>query len=271
MTYKDILVRVANNLALPSMTSAFLSVAKKDIYDVLCVLTQEHEFVTEEKTIAITSAITSIEIMTYIPDFFSPLELIFLDSDGNRLFVKEVLPETLLKWNPNIELATESFNELVTDATPQTILYSSENEQLDGYVGYTFTDDFIAQLKWKPAVNGSIKIIYVKHPILSDLGYGFNYGFNYGSNDLLGFTPPLNPAFHTMIVESITIKNLYRMLLDKTISETQIVSIRSIISEHQAQLKKQSEAFGAFIKKTATFEAKEIEFFDFLNDRTMLL
>lgn len=270
MTYKDILTRVANNLALPSITSAFLSIAKKDIFDVLCVLIQEHEFITTEINIPITTSITSIDLSTYA-DFFSPLELVFLDSDGNRLYTKEVLPETFLKWNPSAEYSTESFNELVTDAMPTTILYSAENEQLDGYVGYTFTDDFVAQLRWKPAINGSIQMIYVRMPILSDVGYGFNYGFNYGSNDLLGFTPPLNPAFHTIIVESITVKMLYRMLLDEKLTEIRLIAIRSLIKEHQAQLKSQSDTFAAFVKKTATFEAKEIEFFDFLFDRNMLL
>jgi hypothetical protein len=270
MTYKDILTRVANNLRLPSITSAFLSVAKRDIYDVLCVLIQEHEFITTEINIPITTAITSVDLSTYA-DFFSPLELVFLDSDGNRLYTKEILPETYLKWNPTTEYSVESFNELITDATPSTILYSAENEQLDGYVGYTFTDDFVGQLKWKPAINGSIQMVYVRAPILQDIGYGFNYGFNYGSSDLLGFTPPLNPAFHTMIVESLTVKSLYRMLLDENLTEVRLIALRSLIKEHQSEFKKQSDTFAAFIKKTATFEAKSVEFFDFLNDRSMLL
>jgi hypothetical protein len=271
MTYKDILVRVANNLVLPSLTSAFISVGKKDIYDVLCVLTQEHEFVTTEKTIPITSAATSVELPTSMPDFFSPLELIFLDTEGHQFTAKEVLPETFLKWNPNVETAVTSFSELVTNATPEAMLYTSENELLDGYVGYTFTDDFAPVLKWKPAINGSIRIIYVRQPILTDLGYGFNYGLNYGSNDLLGFTPPLNPSFHTMIVEAITLKMLLREYRREDMTEMQMLATRELYSKHEKELKKQSDIFAAFVKKTATFEAKEIEFPDFLNDRSMLL
>lgn len=271
MTYKDILVRVANNLGLPSLTSAFLSVAKKDIYDVLCALIQEHEFATTEKTITITTSVTSVDLYSSMPDFFSPLELVFLDSDNNRLYTKEILPETFLKWNPNVDLTVESFNELVTDATPSAILFSAENEQLDGYVGYTFTDDVAPLLKWKPAIDGSIQMIYVRAPLLTAEGYGFNYGFNYGSSDLLGLIPPMNPAFHTLIVEGVTLKFLYRRLLDKQLTDIQLNGINTSIRLHQKEYQKQSDNYGAFIKKTATFEAKEIEFFDFLNDRSMLL
>jgi hypothetical protein len=270
MTYKDILVRVANNLALPSMTSAFLSMGKKDIYDVLCVLIQEHEFVTTEVEIPITTSITSVDLSTYA-DFFSPLELIFLDTEGHQLVSKELLPETFLKWNPQIETVTTSFAEIVTDATPEAMLYTPENELLDGYLGYTFTDDFVPLLRWKPEVNGSVKMIYVRMPVLLADGLGFNYGFNYGSNDLLGFTPPMNPMFHTMIVEAITLKMLLRDYRRKDITEAQIIANRELYSKHEKEFKAQSDKFAAYVKKTATFEAKEIEFPDFLNDREMLL
>jgi len=271
MTYKDILVRVANNLALPSLTSAFISVGKKDIYDVLCVLIQEHENVTTEVTIPITTASTEITLEETLPDFYSPLELIFLNTNGSQISSKEVLPETLLRWNPNVETVTTSFTEIVTDATPEAMLYTPENEQLDGYLGYTFTDDLLPKLKWKPATEGSIQIIYVRHPIIQQAGYGYNYGFNYGSSDLLGVIPPLHPAFHTMIVESITLKMLLREYRRKDITEVQLIATRELYSKHEKEFKKQSDTFAAFIKKTATFEAREIEFFDFLNDRSMLL
>lgn len=271
MTYKDILTRVANNLSLPSITSAFLSIGKKDIFDTLTVLTQQHEHVTGEKTITITTDSEEISLSTEMPDFYSPLELAFFDADGNQYYTKEVLPETFIKWNPNVEVSVVSFSELVTDATPETMLWTPENELLDGYIGYTFTDDYPQKLKWKPAIAGTIKIIYVRYPIMQQVGYGYNYGFNYATTDLMTALPNLHPAFHLMIVESVTLKMLYRKLLEKGLTEINLLGIRELINMHQKEFNSQSERFGAFVKKTATFEAKSVEFFDFLNDRGMLL
>lgn len=271
MTYKDILTRVANNLGLPAITSPFISMAKKDIFDVLTRLTQEHEHVTNEIVIPITESAQEFSIVSKVPDFYSPLELVFLNSDGSRYFTKEVLPETLLKWNPDTEQITATFTEVMTDATPDVENFTTENELLDGNVCYAFTDDYPAKLSWKPAISGNIKMIYVRYPIMSTTGYGYNYGFNYATSDLTTAIPNLHPAYQLMIVEGVTIKMLVRDFRRKGMTEVEFLSIKEMLNEHKMEFKKQSDLFAAFVKKTATFEAKEIEFPDFLFDRAMLL
>ena len=254
MTYKDIINRVAINLSLPAVTSAFLSITKKDIFDVVQAITRKAEYLTDIKTQALALSTATEEHIDLPTDFFFPKEVIFMNADGQVFYSKEVLHETFMRWIPTV-YDNEPFGTFDMTTQPEVMNITPENERLDGYLCYTFPDDGSNRMLYKPSVSGTCNIMYVK-----------------GMETLPTITssPDFTFVYHNLVVDGVTLKQLVRSLKG--------VNDQGAIVSTQIQMKHYREAyadglgdFTGYVNKTASFEAKEIIPFDFLNDRGMLL
>ena len=259
MTYNEMVRRIGHNLGFVSLNSAFISIAKKDIFDVVTMIMRKAEIpkilfsdVIDDDEDDATNPTSSITLPT---DFYIPVEVMFFASSGNRFPEIEMTRETYERWNPNVNLTTESFASIVTSATPQELIWTTENFDFDGYIGYLFTDTQPQTLIWKPAVNGTVKIYYAVFPLTMFTD--------------LTTTPEIHQAFHSTIVDAVTLKMLVRRLTDKTLTEIQFVGIRSSIKEYKESFKESLADFTGYSKKTA--ETPIMEAFAFLNDPAMEL
>lgn len=204
MTYQDITERVMINLNLKSMSSAFISTCRRDIYDSLIKLLRKGEslkyiweFQVDDDTTDATYETESIEVPTKL---YMPLEVKFsLTADQNLYYrAVELTEEEFMRWVPITDPETTTFTELVESSTPIAYYGSRENVLYDGCVGYVFTDANPRIFKWKPAVNAMIKVLGVELPTdaISDITVSPNMHF----------------AFHELLVLAVTIKQLTRML-----------------------------------------------------------
>lgn len=253
MTYQELIRRTAANLSITSISSAFIATAKRDMYDVVNSITRKIQFLKEVKESTITDASGDLTLET---DFFFPVEVVFLNESGHQFISVEIQRESYEKWIPNVSLITTSFVELVTSATPDVYIWTRENEDFDGKIGYLFTDTSPRVLKWKPLVDGSVKVIYAK--------------YDENAITTLSSSPEMHKTFHELIVLGLTLKLLYRMLLSVE-SEVKLIAIDKSIRLYQKEFKDMIGDFTAFAEKKSTFEVQRMEGFEFLNDRNMLL
>lgn len=251
MTYQDIIDRVIDNLGKPEQSSVFLSIIKKDIYDVLLKLYRKAEPIKAEQDATITDASQEVAVAS---DFFLPLEVLFYDSDGLRFPTKELQYEEYLRWDPDVEASTTSFSELVTGASPASMIYTKENFDLDGLVGYVFIDESAVKLKWKPAINGSLKIYYVTYPtsVISTLTS----------------SPAFHKIFHELIVLEVTIKHIVRRL-GKVSNEIELYGLQQQLSHYKRERDETLSNFAGFVNRNVS--APVVEMFDFLNDYGMTI
>lgn len=280
MTYQEIIRRTAANLSLTSISSAFIAIAKRDMYDVFNAITRKIQNLKLLETTTINSEdnsylydVNGAQIFTaqgepivindnisdkVVPDdFYFPVEVVFYDTNGHQYVSEEIPREAFEKWIPDANLVTTSFVEQVTSATPNTYVWSRENEDYDGKIGYTFSDSSPLLLLWKPSVNGFMKLLYAKYAdtVISTLTS----------------SPEMHKVYHELMVLGITLKLLYRMLLEKDLTEIRLIALRSSIKLYQAQYTEMIADMTAFVEKKATFQVQQMEGFEFLNDRHMLL
>lgn len=251
MTYNDIINRVADNVGIENQSARFRTIAKQDIYDALLKVYRKTEPIKAEKVTTITTAAQEITVET---DFFIPLEVVFKDSDGLTFASKELTLEEFLRWNPDVEVETESFNELITSATPQSLSYTQENYDLDGLVGFVFADESSIKLKWKPAIAGTVTVLYATFPtslvtVLTD-------------------SPSIHKAYHDLLVSEVTLKHLVRRLSGAN-NEIQLAGINSQISFFRKERDETLSNFNGFVNRTVSTPLMEP--FDFLNSPDMLI
>lgn len=309
MTYADIVSRIANNIGLPSQSSVFLSITKKDIYDAISKIYRKVEPIkaTYELTISsdetvltsgtlvtgrrytITSYQTgddftnvgaasnaddveftatgttpttwtnsseitpSVQEITLPDDFFVPLEVLFYNSDGLRYPSKELQYEEYMRWNPDIEAESESFGQFDVTSTPAPFLYTRENFDFDGLVGYTFSDSNPQKLLWKPAIGGSLKIYYS----------------NYSTSAIsLTSSPDFHAIFHELIVVEVTIRQLIRKL--STLSDTvQSFGLQAEIKHYKDERTELLSNLSGYVNRNV--ETPTIAPFDFMNDPNMII
>lgn len=261
MTYEQIIRRIADNLGVSATNGVFRATARRDIYDVLQLIIRKSEFPKKLYEVTIVDAEDSLgpptpfEEADMPSDFYLPIEVIFFATSGNRFGEIEMTRETYERWNPNVEVTTSSFNDLVTGASPQELIWTTENFDYDGYIGYCFTDTQPRKILWKPAVNGTLKIYYTN----------FLSPFTAKQYDE---TPGMHSVFNELIIDSVTVKMLIRKYRITT-DQVALDALRSELSEYKAKVKEGNADFVGYTQKTA--QTSKVEGFDFLNDSEMWL
>ena len=256
MNYQDILNRITDNLGIAALSSRQISTIRRDIFDVIGTISRKaesnrqlYEF-TVDKDEDDNTYPTS---QTLVPsNFYAPLEVIFRAGTGNMIMSKEVTWETYMRWSPNEELVTTSFVEMVSSASPQTIMWSQENEDLDGCVAFTFLDIEPIKMVWKPAVEATVQLLYIAKPTFPV--------------DALTETPAMHPAFHEAIVDGVMQKILIRKLREVQ-NEVEFLGIRTMLKEFGDKYKEAITDYAGFVNKTTDVHSAEP--FDFLNDPHM--
>lgn len=261
MDYRTIIQQISLNLGVDNPSTREIDVVKRDVYAVLMFLMRKSAPI--QKTHNVASLTTSDE-STFLPsDFYLADQVIIYASSGNRYFSKELEHEEYLRWQPNPELTVESFNELVTDATPQEIFYTKENFDYDGYVGWTIPDEMVDnsgtlvyQMIWKPTFTGSMDVLYK-----SIDGIGL-------SDVALTITPEIRRAFHDTLVSGGTTKALQRKIMHAK-SEIELASMQLSYRLYKDDYDNGvAELAGV---TNASSETPRIEPFEYLNDWDMMI
>jgi len=269
MTYQGIIDRVMSNLgyAVDNIMPKDISKLKLDLFDVVTNILRQSESLKTLKEYSTAEADTGlgfgeeafgdaafggIETINSIDmesDFYAPLEVTFKNSDGVAIVGKELQYEEFMRWNPITEPTTTSFNDIVTDATPQEIYYSEENLKYDGSVGYCFTDTVPQKLIWKPAFVGTIQIYYTK--------------INNDASIILSSSPEMHFAFHEAVVHGVTLKWLLR-LLPTAKSDIMLFAYRDMVANHRKDYEKYLADFAGWSNRQT--ETPIVSGFGFLND-----
>ncbi|MFA4916706.1 MAG: hypothetical protein WC974_09865 [Thermoplasmata archaeon] len=274
MTYQGIINRVVNDTGVDNNNITVKDVAKfkLDLFDVTTQLLRIGEALKAATTYSISEtalvggfgelgfgesgfgAEPAIQEVNMETSFYAPQEVIFKNSDGVRVYAQEMQYEEYLRWNPNITEVTTSFNDIVTDATPQELFYTEENNKFDGGIGYCFTDTNPQKLIWKPAFTGTVEIYYSK--------------INPETALSLSSSPDIHFAFHEAIVHGVTMKWLFRLLpFAKT--EVQLLAYRDMVAYHKDEYKKMVADFTGWVNRLA--ETPVIQGFGFLQDPSMFI
>lgn len=253
MTYADIKKRIVTELGIEEVTPHTKAMIANDIYDIVLKIFRKAEPLKAEAEQTITSTDDYYELPT---DFYSPLQVLFLDADGNRYYSREITYDEYLRWTPNVDLTIESFDELVTDATPEVMTYTTENFDNDGYVGFSFPDILYSgkrRIVWKPGIDGTLKIYYLRLP-----------------TEIAAITdsPEINVAFWDLIVHGVVMRALRRKFKTAK-NEVELWGLQKEYGEHKTEFEKGIAEFAGFVNKTS--ETYRVEPFDFLNDYTMLI
>ncbi len=263
MTYAEIVNRIANNLGKDNQSSVFTSITKLDIIDAMDKIYRKVEPVKVDFTATITIAASSLTLAASNPavppttpltyPFLVPLEVLFFNSDGQRFPCKELQYEEYIRWNPDVTADQTSFGQFDITSTPMPLLYTQENFDFDGLVGYAFSDTNPQQLLWKPAIAGSVKIYYVTY-----------------ENTLSALTasPNIHRVFSDLIVLTVTIKQLTRILGGIT-DQIKLFATTRQITEFKEELAGALKDYAGFVNRDASTPV--ITPFDFLNDYNMLI
>jgi len=254
LIYSDVIDRIFTNTGSKGNRDATLvETTKKDIYDSIIKIYRKAEPIKKENPTTITIT-TVAQIATLPTDFFLPREVLFYATDGQRYDSRELEYEEYMRWNPDSEVLTTSFSELLTPVTPAELTYTKENFDYDGLVGYSFTDSDPQTLVWKPAINGTIKIYYSSFPADVEL--------------VLTESPAMHKVFHELIVLDVTIKQLVRKL-GETIDQIKLFALQNSINYYKAERADMLKDFLVYVNTNTSTPI--IEPFDFLNDPEMML
>lgn len=197
----------------------------------------------------ITETITDTKSVLYLPeDFFTAFEVIFYSENNNKYNSKEIEIEQYNRWTPNPEFLQSNFEETMLNQNPSESFWTEDNVELDGYIGYYFSDEEdVSRLIWKPGVNGSIKIIY---SAITD-----------EQPEDIDSVPDMHFSFREMLILGATIQGLLRKSSKTEIEYNEkLLSIRMYQDEFKQMLK---EYAGYINRRTDT---ARIDAFDFLND-----
>lgn len=256
MTYAQIIRRVlANTNNLGAKEPSYLETMKDDIIDEINVLYRKAEPVKQEldTDLVITTAAQEAPMPE---DMFIPKEVLFYNSDGHQFVAKELQYEEYMRWNPAVEAETSSFAELVsTPLVPVAQVYTQENADFDGLVGYTFTDTYPQNLLWKPAITGSAKIFYSTF-------------FNPEPLTDLTESPAFNKCFHDLIVLGATIRRLTRALTT-IVDQIQLFALQTALKQFKEQRTELLKDFIGFVNTNTSTPV--IEPWDFLNNYNDLI
>jgi len=264
MIYEQLIRRIADNMNMPIANGVFRATARRDIYDVLNLIGRKSEF--PKKLFEVVIADSDAGIVGVDPpvpvnsvnlpsDFYIPVEVMFFATSGNRFAELEMSRETYEKWNPNVLLVTESFNDLVTSGTPLELMWTQENFDYDGYIGYHFTETQPRTIIWKPAANGTLKVYYTT--------FDEQFLANQYSN-----VPNIHAVFSEIVVDGVTTKMLVRKLKTAK-TEVEFYGLKTELNEYKEKFKEGVNDFVGYTQKRAT--SPRMEPFDFLNDPDMLI
>lgn len=253
MTYNGIVDRIVDNLGKPDRSSTFMAIVKKDIFDTITKLYRKSEPIKKDSGLI---AITDVAQVDDVPDdFFIPLEVLFFNADSQRYPVKELQYEEYMRWNPDITTDDTAFGVFDVSSSPAPLIYTPENFDFDGLVGYTFTDTNPQQLVWKPAINGYYQIFY---------------STSFGSTEITDLTtsPAFHIAFHELIVIDVTIKHLVRRLGGLT-DQISLFALQQQIKSYKDERTELLSEFAGFINVNTSTPI--LGYWDFMNDPSMLL
>lgn len=243
--YNDIVRSVALNIGIESPNNKHISIIKRDIYMSLLKIMRKGSPIKR----VITEDITSSKSLFMLPeDFFTAFEVIFYSENGNKYESKEIEIEQFERWNPNPEISQSNFEEVALNQNPSENFWNEDNVELDGYIGYYFTDEEdVSRLVWKPGINGSVKIIYSS---ITD-----------EQPESIESAPDLHYSFRELLILGPTIQGLLRKPSKGEIEYNEkLLSIRMYQDEFKQMLK---EFVGYINRRT---ETPRIDSFDFLND-----
>ena len=249
-TYQGIVNAIADNVGERDQSSLWLRIVKDDIFTEMCKIYRKVKpiKVPFEDTLKST-----FQELAMPDDFFLPLEVIFFDTDGNRYPCKELQNEEFIRWNPNVTLATTSFNDIITDASPQPLYYTQENVDFDGLIGYSFFDTNPITLKWKPSINGSYQMLYSTYPeVISSL-----------TN-----SPDVHTVFQDLIVLGVTIQHLIRRLSGVK-DQNEFMGTQAALNRYSDDYKETMNDFNGYVN--SNISTPIISPFDFLNSPDMLI
>jgi hypothetical protein len=242
---------LANTNNLGNKEAGYLETMKDDMFDAINNIYRKAEpFKTELTTDFI---LTTVSQEVDVPDdFFVPKQVIFYNSDGQRYDSKELQYEEYMRWNPNVEVETSSFTELLTPVTPVVEIFTKENADYDGLVGFTFSDTDPQQLLWKPAIAGTAKLYYSQ-----------SYSTAVGTD--LTLSPALFKAYHDLIVINVTIKRIVRMLTSvPDDQQSKIYGLQTALKYYTNEQTIISKDLYGYVNTNS--ETPTIEPFNFLNN-----
>ena len=245
---------VAANLNKDRLTNIEQTLMKRDIYNVSLIMMRKAEPVKLNYEKDIISDKTELLMPG---DFFVALDVIFFGVDNLRYDSVEIDNEQYNRWQPNVELITTSFAELVTSATPQKWMSTPENEKLDGKLGYCYFDDIDQPtLKWKPGVDGRVLIYYVSMPIDEEFLQLEN-------------TPDFHFTFYKVLIDGLTLKWLMRQLNVRGMSEVDLIALRTSISEYKTEFQQGIIELAGYSNRQV--ETGRVDPSNFLNDSDMIM
>lgn len=260
MTYGEIINRIGDALGLDAVPQTLNVVLLRSLVDVSNDIVRKtqctkNHTITDITTITRTADDIAKGIVSYtLPaGVFLLLDVQFLNTSGERYFVKEVTYETLIKWKPTTLNVTSFVN--VFDE-PVTMTGSIEDFDLGGYLAYSVVNiEGTMKVIWKPIVDsGSLVLYYVSLPAqtVSNLTY----------------EPAFNKAFHSALVSGVVVARLTAKLLTSK-SEAEFYAINGAISKHEKIYNEALASLAAYANTTV--EVSLVEPFDFLNDPSMRL
>lgn len=243
--YNDIVRSVSVNLGVDSPNNKQVSIIKRDIYMTLLKVMRKSTPVKREHEEDINTHMQEL----YLPeDFFTAYEVIFNSESGNRYLSREVEMEKYHRWNPNPETLNSNFEDYALASNPTEYFWTTENVDLDGRIGYYFTDEEdISKLIWKPAINGSVKVLYsaITEQQFEDVDS----------------TPDLHYSFRELLIIGSTIQGLLRKPSKTEIEMNEkVLSIRMYKDEFNEMLKE----FAGYINRRTN--SPIVSPFDFMND-----
>lgn len=160
--YNNIVRIVSINLGNKAPNSVDVSIIKNDIYSSLTKVYRKTKPAKETKIYNIKE--TKGEIL--LPEnFFVADEIVFKDLDGNIYLSKEITEEQFLRWSPNVFQTDSNFENEVLGESVGKIIYTNDNSELDGYIGYCISDKENSMLlKYKPTINGTLDVFFSVFP-----------------------------------------------------------------------------------------------------------
>lgn len=242
--YNNIVRKVAVNLNIDSPDSKQVSIIKNDIFDILVNAYAKAEPIKKviEKTITQNTSKISLP-----ETFFRCDEVVFRDSNGHTLNSKEITQEKYLRWTPMTFDVESSFTAEALNGVPESFSITKENEELDGSIGYYFSDENdMSALYFKPAVNGKVVIMYSVFPEDS-------------INELQDI-PRIHKSFISLLVAGATIKSLLRV---KPTNEIDLADKNTRLRMYQSEYKESLSDFAGYINRTTSTPI--VEPFNFMN------
>lgn len=242
--YNNIIRSVSVNIGNNSPNQAEVSIIKKDIFDTITNVYTKAKPVKDLFKKKITSKISKVAMPE---NFLLADEVIFTDINGKRFSSKEITQEKYLRWSPDISVTDTNFEVEMLSNNPESFILTEENTELDGYIGYYFSDENdMSVLNFKPSINGEVEILHAVFPEDSLVE--------------ISDSPRLHKAFIKLLVLGPTIQGLLRTKPDNEI----IFADKTLrLKMYSAEYKEMLSDFAGYINRTTNTPV--VEPFNFLN------